>query len=125
MTHSRARSGRYAYHHAWAIRLFALTVGSWLYRMEYGVWFALTGGIVIDGFNGRFDMIMAFFFYLPNLLIAELFIRSRRHDRNAVASVATTAILPLASSFILLATWRFTALNWGPKMMIHMGHLFS
>ena len=93
--------------------------------MEYGVWFAFTGGIAIDGFTGWFDTIMAFFFYLPNLLVAELFIRSCRHDRGAMASMATTAILLLASSFILLATWRFTALNWGPKMMIGMGHLFS
>ncbi|WP_234843112.1 DUF2306 domain-containing protein [Sinorhizobium meliloti] len=32
MVYARARSGSYAQHRAWAIRLFALTVGSWLYR---------------------------------------------------------------------------------------------
>ncbi|APO76998.1 hypothetical protein AM571_PA00111 (plasmid) [Rhizobium etli 8C-3] len=26
---------------AWAFRLFSLTIGSWLYWMEYGLWFLL------------------------------------------------------------------------------------
>jgi hypothetical protein len=62
-------------HRAWAIRLSALTVGPWLYRMEYGFWF-LTAGRVghTDSFTGGFDMLMAFAFYLPNLAVAELFI---------------------------------------------------
>src|SRR6478735_4235343 len=32
-------------HRAWAIRLFALVIGSWLYRMEYGLWLKLAGGV--------------------------------------------------------------------------------
>ncbi|MBB3236906.1 DUF2306 domain-containing protein [Phyllobacterium endophyticum] len=38
MAYARARADKYDQHRAWAIRLFALTVGSWLYRMEYGAW---------------------------------------------------------------------------------------
>src|SRR3954468_14608865 len=34
--HARAR--RFDEHRAWAIRLFALAIGSWLYRMDYGLW---------------------------------------------------------------------------------------
>jgi hypothetical protein len=33
-----ARQRRFAEHRAWAIRLFALAIGSWLYRMDYGFW---------------------------------------------------------------------------------------
>ena len=39
--HARAR--RFAQHRAWAIRLFALAIGSWLYRMitESGKWWPM------------------------------------------------------------------------------------
>lgn len=118
MAYTRARSGRYQQHRAWAIRLFALTVGSWLYRMEYGAWHVLTGGIGIEsGFSGWFDAIMMFFFYVPNLLVAELFIRAHRHDRGTVASLGATTVLLAASAFIIFATWSFTARNWGPRMI--------
>lgn len=30
------RAGEYSKHRVWAIRLFALAIGSWLYRMDYG-----------------------------------------------------------------------------------------
>lgn len=115
MTYACARSGCYEEHRAWAIRLFALTVGSWLYRMEYGVWFVLTGGRGVDGFSGWFDMMMTFFFYVPNLLVAELFIRSRRYHRGAAGALGTAIVLLVASGFIMFATWRFTVHNWGPK----------
>ncbi len=66
MAYVHARSSPYERHRAWAIRLFALTIGSWLYRMEYGLWFLLFGflGRTVD-FNGWFDTIMVLFFYLP------------------------------------------------------------
>ncbi len=34
----QAVRGHYEVHRAWAIRLFALAIGSWLYRMDYGFW---------------------------------------------------------------------------------------
>lgn len=39
-----ARLGQMEAHRAWALRLFALAIGSWLYRMDYGFWLMLTGG---------------------------------------------------------------------------------
>lgn len=39
-----ARAQRIEQHRAWALRLFALAIGSWLYRMDYGFWILLTGG---------------------------------------------------------------------------------
>jgi hypothetical protein len=112
-----ARSRRVEQHRAWAIRLFALTVGSWLYRMEYGFWF-LTAGRVghTDSFTGGFDMLMAFAFYLPNLAVAELFIRARRTSPGSAEQLGTAAVLLLASAFVILATWVFTARYWGPGM---------
>ncbi|CCV13953.1 DUF2306 domain-containing protein [Mesorhizobium sp. STM 4661] len=118
MAYVHARSGRYERHRAWAIRLFALTIGSWLYRMEYGAWFLLSGGLGTgSGFTGWFDAIMMFFFYVPNLIVAELFIRARRRDRGAVVSLGAATLLLAASAFIIFATWSFTARNWGPGMI--------
>jgi len=114
---THARSRRMEQHRAWAIRLFALTVGSWLYRMEYGFWF-LTAGRVghMDGFSGWFDMVMAFAFYLPNLAVAELFIRARRTSPGSAEQLTTAAVLLAASAFITIATWFFTIRFWGPGM---------
>jgi len=115
IVHARAR--RFEQHRAWAIRLFALTVGSWLYRMEYGGWFLLTGGLgVAPGFSGSFDMVMAFFFYLPNLLIAEYFIRARPHARGALFNLVTGAVLLMASAFIAAVTWIFANGAWGRRI---------
>ncbi|KQM75799.1 hypothetical protein ASE70_10530 [Sphingomonas sp. Leaf22] len=111
----RAWSGRIAAHRAWAIRLFALVIGSWLYRMEYGLWFLTMGkaGHVSD-FHGPFDAVMAFAFYLPNLLVAELFIRARRRPAHAALAIGAVVALIAASLFIVLATWVFVTRFWGP-----------
>lgn len=118
MAYSHARGGRYQQHSAWAIRLFALTVGSWLYRMEYGAWFLMTGGLGTGtSFSGWFDAIMMFFFYIPNLIVAELFIRVRRQSHGTMANLSAAMALLVASLFIIFATWNFTARNWGPRML--------
>src|SRR3546814_5046453 len=70
------RQRRFDAHRAWAIRLFALTVGSWLYRMEYALWYLVMGDLGTDHFRGWFDAITTFFFYIPNLAVAEFFIRA-------------------------------------------------
>ncbi len=43
-TYRHARARRLDIHRVWAMRLFALAIGSWLYRMEYGFWFLLADG---------------------------------------------------------------------------------
>lgn len=111
----RAWTGRIEAHRAWAIRLFALVIASWLYRMEYGLWFLTMGktGHASD-FHGAFDAVMAFAFYLPNLVVAELFIRARRRPGNALLAMGAVIGLIAASAFIILATWVFTTRFWGP-----------
>ena len=117
MVFAHARAGRYEQHRAWAIRLFALVVGSWLYRMEYGTWFLVSGGLGTGrGFSGWFDMVMAFFFYIPNLIIAEQFIRARRKQRGALVELGSAALLLAASAFVMAVTWTFTNGAWGRRM---------
>lgn len=113
-----ARAGRMERHRAWAIRLFALAIGSWLYRMDYGFWLLFTDGIWhTDTFSGGFDYFMDFFFYLPNLLVAELFIRRQSlPDRPALKWLATSGML-IATAFLMLATYFFTLHYWGPAIL--------
>jgi hypothetical protein len=42
LRHAYAR--RFDLHRAWAIRLYALAIGSWLYRMDYGFWLLFANG---------------------------------------------------------------------------------
>lgn len=71
-----ARAKQLDKHRAWAIRLYALAIASWLYRQEYAVVFLLGLDWPQQDFRGVFDYIMDFFFYIPNLFIAEFFIRA-------------------------------------------------
>lgn len=113
--HARAR--RFEAHRAWAIRLFALAIGSWLYRMDYGVW--LTAGHRIghqEDFRGPFDIVMAFFFYLPNLALAELFLRMRRLSAPVLRCAAIGA-LNLATLVVALGSYYFIRFYWGPGIV--------
>jgi uncharacterized membrane protein len=114
--HARAR--RLELHRAWAIRLFALAIGSWLYRIDYGFWIGLAGGLGhTDDFRGAFDRVMAFFFYLPNLLVAEVLIRARPRARGATARLAASGALAVAAAFLLVGTYFFTRRFWGPAIL--------
>ena len=68
-------------HKKWSWRLYALSIGSWLYRVEYGMWgglFGRTYGIEL-GFTGPFDRFMTFFFWVPNLILSDyLFWKQQR-----------------------------------------------
>lgn len=113
-----ARSGRYNLHRAWAIRLFALTIGSWLYRIEYGAWFLLSGFFgSLAQWSDWFHALMVFFFYIPNLIVAEFVIRAERQDRTARADILASGLLVVASAFIAFVTWIFAADIWGPRIL--------
>ncbi|WP_442680373.1 DUF2306 domain-containing protein [Sphingomonas sp. ASY06-1R] len=116
-TYRHARAGRFDQHRAWGIRLFALVIGSWLYRMEYGFWLPLTGKLGhAHNFSGGFDQVMAFFFYVPNLILAEIFLRSR-HGAGPVGRVAGAIVLVAATLIVLAGTWYFAVGYWLPGIM--------
>lgn len=122
--HARARllPGRLALHRAWAIRLFALAIGSWLYRMDYGFWFLATGGAGHTAdYRGGFDFVMDVAFYLPNLIVAEAFIRARAAPGRPAAQLAAAGLLALATAFLTLATWKFATLYWLPGIALRLG----
>jgi len=117
-----ARLGLFNKHRAWAIRLYALAIGSWLYRMTYGFWYLCTGGIghTID-FTGPFDYVMDFFFYIPNLIVAEICIGNYNFTKNSIAKTVAICGLFIASTFIILATFFYTKFGWGPPILEALG----
>lgn len=118
--HAMAR--RLDVHRAWAIRLFALTIGSWLYRMGYGFWFLCAGDAGhTDEFSGWFDGVMDFAFFVLPMIVAEMFLRGRRGEAStggrALAIVAVTG----GAVFIAVATVFFTIYGWGPAIAVRFG----
>jgi len=82
MAYVHARAKRFDLHRAWAIRLFAMVLGSWVFDLEIRAWNDLTGGIGVgkDNAFGPFDYAILYLFFVPNMLVAEFFIR-RQHQR--------------------------------------------
>ncbi len=115
LRHARAR--RFGSHRAWAIRLFALVIGSWLYRIEYTAWRVLADSAGhTASFDGPFDTVMLYFFFIPNLLLAEAFLRAKR-DGAGLALQATAALaLAAAAAALALLTWMLTLRAWGPPI---------
>lgn len=120
--HAMAR--RIDVHRAWAIRLFALAIGSWLYRIGYGLFFAIGGpenpGHTTD-FTGWYDHIMNWAFFVPPLIVAEMFIRARRTQATTAGRMGATLTLGLGAAFIAYATFFFTLFGWGPAIMMRFG----
>lgn len=118
---------RFEAHRAWAIRLFALAIGSWLYRMDYGFWLLIMHGIGhTRSFDGPFDVAMAFLFYVPNLLVAEIFIRAKGRRTRPALQVMAALTLAASTAFLLLGTYYFTKLHWGPPIVARLfGRLAS
>ncbi len=78
-----ARAMDFDRHAQWALRLFVLAVGSWLYRVHYDIWISATGGLWIEpGFTGAFDRVQLYAFFVPYLMVVELYFRFGR--RNVV-----------------------------------------
>ncbi len=117
-TYRHARVRAFERHRAWALRLFALALGSWLYRMDYGFWLLLTGGSGhTEDFRGPFDRLMAFAFFVPNLLVVEAYLRSSRPRPSALTRWTAVAALVAATAFLLLGTFFFTTELWGPAVL--------
>ena len=112
-----ARAKRTAVHRAWALRLYVLAIGSWLYRMEYGFWFLFTGGLGSKpNLTGPFDQVMAFFFYLAPLVILEFVLRSRYRTTSIAMKAFASFALLLATVLLLLMTLIFVFEVWGPAI---------
>jgi hypothetical protein len=74
-----ARARRIADHNAWALRFFWLALGSWFYRVHYGLWYLATDGLWSNPqFTGGFDLVQSFAFFLPYLIGIEVYLRIKQ-----------------------------------------------
>lgn len=120
-TYRHAATASIEKHQAWALRLYALAIGSWLYRMDYGFWLMLTDGLGhTKHFSGPFDIVMFFFFYIPNLLVVEAWIKARQYKTSVAVMFFTTFILLFAATFLVVGTYFFTLYYWGPAILRYL-----
>lgn len=71
-----ARKREFALHRNWALRLSVLALGSWFFRVHYGIWELATDGLATQpDFRGVFDQVQTFAFYIPYLLGLEAILR--------------------------------------------------
>ena len=74
-----ARARRVADHNAWALRFFWLALGSWFYRVHYGLWYLATDGLWSNPqFTGGFDLAQSVAFFLPYLVGVEVYLRIKK-----------------------------------------------
>jgi hypothetical protein len=111
MAYVHARARRFDLHRAWVIRLFSMVLGSWIFDIEYRAWNDLTGGMGIseNATFGPFDYAILYLFFVPNLLVAEFFIRNK-HKRIALSTnlkwpaLAALVIAGLVFAYAIAAT---------------------
>jgi hypothetical protein len=119
-TYRNARLKRFDRHRAWAIRLVALAIGSWLFRLDYGLWLKAIHGLGHShSYRGAFDQIMAFFFYVPNLLVAEIIIR--RPEQSSRSRKALGIVTGAATVLVATSTYLFAASSWWPHVAARLG----
>jgi len=85
----------------------------------YGIWLKGLGGASHTGtFDGPFDMTMSFFFYVPNLLVAEYFIRRQAQPAFSMPRRVLGQAGIVAPVLVLqAATWLFAHAYW----LVHIG----
>ena len=105
MAYVHARAKRFDRHRAWAIRLFAMVLGSWLFDIEIQAWTDWAGGIGMhaDGASGPFDLAMLVLFFVPNLLAAEFFIRNLHRQLVLPARLKWPAVAVLGAAGLVFA----------------------
>jgi hypothetical protein len=101
-------------HRQWAIRLFALVLGSWIYRMGYGFIHMNLGNWGLGrSFSGPLDYFMDFAFFVIPLLVAEIVIKGRNSSIGSRWKPVGSVVCVVSGLLICQATYYFLAGSWG------------
>lgn len=115
----RARARDFAAHRRWALRLFVLAAGVWLFRIGLSAWIAVNGGIV--GFDPRTMQGPALFtlalgeWVIP-LLILEAYLSAEK-ARSAAARYIVAVLLLVSTAATGFGVYRATIGMWLPPML--------
>ncbi len=117
--------GKYQIHREWAIRLFALVLGSWIYRIGYGVIMTLLDRKGLGPqFSGPADYFMDFAFFVIPLIIAEIVIKGRKSSAYSLWRLTGAALCIVTSLLIWHATFFFLSRgNWGKSIHVLLQQL--
>lgn len=78
-TYRLARAGDRARHRRWALRLVVLAMASWIFRLHYTIWQITTDlAYSTPDLTGPFDRVQLLAFFVPYLLLLELWFRFER-----------------------------------------------
>ncbi|MEO0066046.1 MAG: hypothetical protein RI983_1372 [Bacteroidota bacterium] len=113
MTWKHAVKGDFSKHRRWALRLFVLAIGSWLYRIESALARIILGDFGhTNDFHGVVDMILNFFFYVPNLIILEIYLTRKWQIKNKISYFIFIILIwsfifsiAFASYFLVIEWW--------------------
>lgn len=109
-----ASARNFVKHREWALRIFVLAMGSWLYRMQYGVWFAVMGRRGIgENFTGPFDYFQDFAFFIPYLLGVEIYLHWQREGENFFPHAVSRTLKLASIAALLLGSYAFFPLFTG------------
>ena len=101
-------------HRQWAIRLFALVLGSWIYRMSYGFIHTNLGDWGLGHkFSGPLDYFMNFAFFVIPLLVAQLVIKGKYGSSYSLWKPVGSVIYVLTGLLICQSTYFFLIGPWG------------
>lgn len=116
--------GKYQIHREWAIRLFALVLGSWIYRMGYGLILTILSGKGLGlNFSGPLDYFMDFSFFVIPLIVAEIVIKGKNSGAYSLWRYSGAFLCILTSLLIWRATFFFLGDSWGKSIHVLLqGH---
>lgn len=102
-----ARQKEISKHNEWALRLFILAMGSWFYRICYGFYFTVdpSGSGHTDDFHGLFDLIMNFGFFIPPLILLEIYFYLNKRGKFNVHPIISSLTVLLVSGILITGCW--------------------
>jgi hypothetical protein len=103
----------FATHRRWALRLFLMASGTWLFRVGMMFWFAANQGPVghTDAFDGPFDIIFSFAFMLIPLAVLQVYfyVQEQSGTLGRLVMASSIALLTLAmvggTAIALIGMW--------------------
>jgi hypothetical protein len=69
-----------------------------------------------ETFTGLFDQVMSFFFFIPNLIVAEIVIGRFKFFKQPIVQLIGALILFLVSIFLTIGRYYFIKHLWGQQL---------